>query len=114
MARRYRRVHPGRRRVQRVSAQLTVLVLLDGAESPVEVVADNREYVAWDMVAPQRKWPKKTDAEMLWVTYLAWHALKRQNRYDKDFDAFRVHDCVSVELVESRDVDPTPPTPGVG
>lgn len=97
-----------------MSSRQRIRVELDGQAEPVEVEADNRDYVAWDMVAPQRKWPKMADAPILAGSYLAWHALKRNGLYAGDFDTFRMNDCVSVELLESQPVDPTPPTPGVG
>lgn len=91
-----------------------IRVELAGQDKPLQVVADNRDYVAWDMVAPQRKWPKMADAPILAGTYLAWHALKRDGQYAGDFDSFRMNDCVSVELQDQQAADPTPPTPGVG
>ena len=94
--------------------QQRMLVHLDGRPDPVETVADNRDYVAWDMVAPQKRWPKMADAPILAGTYLAWHALKRHGLYDGDFDAFRMNDCVSVEQVASEDVDPTRPAATAG
>lgn len=97
-----------------MSSAQTIQVLLDGAADPVTVVADNRDFVAWDMVAPQKKWPKMGDAPILAGTYLAWHALKRQGLYAETFDRFRLEDCVSVEVQESQPVDPTPPAPTAG
>ena len=97
-----------------MSTQQRIQVTLDGQAGVLEVTADNRDYVGWDILAPQRKWPKMGDAPILAGTYLAWHALKRTGQYAQDFDTFRMNDCVSVELLESEPVDPTPPTRGVG
>lgn len=115
MARRDCGVHPGDRWRGRVSSRQTLEVLLEGADGPLTVHADNRDYVAWDMVAPQKKWPKMGDAPILASTYLAWHCLKRQGLYGDTFDRFRMEDCVSVEVVgEPVAVDPTPPAPTAG
>lgn len=97
-----------------MSTQQRIQVVLDGRPDPVEVVADNRDYVGWDIIAPQRRWPKMADAPILAGTYLAWHALKRTGEYSGDFDAFRMNDCVSVELLGSEPVDPTLPAPTAG
>lgn len=97
-----------------MSSRQTVEVELDGHDSPVTVVADNRDFVAWDMVAPQKKWPKMAEAPILAGTYLAWHALKRQGLYTDTFDKFRLDDCLSVEVQESQPADPTPPAPTAG
>lgn len=43
----------------------------------VEVQTDNRDMIAWDMHRNRVGWPSTQDAPVLWLTFIAWHALKR-------------------------------------
>lgn len=56
-----------------------VTVVIAEGEQLVEytVQTDNRDAVAWDMHRNRVNWPAGTDAPMLWMTYLAWSAMRR-------------------------------------
>lgn len=60
----------------------------------------NPDRVRWDMAATRNGWPTFEKAPFLGMTYLAWAALKRENKYSGTWDEFKETDCLEVE---SRD-----------
>lgn len=60
------RVLPGRRSRVTLSSGETFVVRIT-----------NREFIAWDMTAPKRKWPNLSDAPFLGATFLAHRAAVR-------------------------------------
>lgn len=60
----------------------------------------NPDRVRWDMAATRNGWPTFEKAPFLGMTYLAWAALKRENKYAGTWDTFKETDCLEVE---SRD-----------
>jgi len=56
-----------------------VVVVIEQNDQLTEYVVqtDNRDAVAWDMHRNRVNWPAGTDAPMLWMTYLAWSAMRR-------------------------------------
>jgi len=107
-----------------VTPQVIVTLEQDGTDEYVEytVQTDNRDAVRWDLIRARKKWPVGQDAPMLWMTVLAWSALKRSGLTTLDIDAF-TDTCVQVrsadqdgnpkELAELEEdelgVDPTQP-----
>lgn len=94
----------------------------EGEYLELDVQTDNRDLVMWDVVRTRKGWPVTSDAPMLWITFLAWHALHREHGPvpDKFEDFQRV--CVQVESLnadaevvsgdeadEAADVFPIPP-----
>lgn len=82
-------------------------VILDQPDAdPITVATDNRDMVRWDLTRGPRKWPTQTEAPMLWLTFLAWAALKRTGQTADEFDVFNDR-CLGAEIVAQAIVDPT-------
>jgi hypothetical protein len=95
----------------------------------VDVQTDNRDMIQWDATRPRRQWPMGSDAPVLWMTFLAWHAIRRTGGAPgytppDSFDAFS-DTCVSVVAIDADGepitraggtvaADPTPPEPATG
>ena len=88
--------------------------LADGAEHQVKAI--NPDLVRWDRTRVLKKWPKHDDAPFLWMTFVAWAAMKRLGLVGADcgFDEFNDELCVSVTSDQVDSVDPTRPVPGDG
>lgn len=56
-----------------------VAVIVDNEGELLEylVQTDNRDAIAWDMHRNRQKWPAGPDAPVLWMTFLAWSAMRR-------------------------------------
>jgi hypothetical protein len=99
----------------------------DDTYREVTVQTDNRDAVTWDILRSRKKWPAGSEAPMLWMTMLAWAALKRTNETTLDEEAF-IGSCIQVrsadkegnakplEAVTEDDVtvDPSQPVVGIG
>ena len=48
-----------------------------GDDSELVVQATNADLVKYDMTRARQKWPAAQDAPFLWLTFVAWHALRR-------------------------------------
>ena len=48
-----------------------------GDDSILTVQCTNADLVRFDMTRARQKWPPAQDAPMLWLTFIAWAALKR-------------------------------------
>lgn len=91
---------------------LVSVVLDDGAEHTVQT--DNRDLLAYERTAAKHKWPQPSVAPFGWLTFLAWHALRREGATAYTLDDFEAH-CVSVASGgddEGDDDDVTPTQPG--
>lgn len=91
--------------------RLTV-VLSDDRELTVQAL--NVDMLKWDRTRAARKWPDGREAPFVWMTFLAWHALRREGQIPEgttldDFETM----CLSVVSQESE-TDPTQPGPGPG
>ena len=53
-------------------------VYLSGSPEPLDVQTTQADAVRFDLVRARLSWPKTSDAPMLWATFLAWHALRRE------------------------------------
>lgn len=82
-------------------------VTLAGADAPVEVETANPDLVAWDLHRARNKWPSHDDAPMLWLTFVAWRAMRRLNLTAVTWDDFSTVHCLDVDVVRTDDVDPT-------
>ncbi|MCM3577450.1 hypothetical protein M3686_04785 [Micrococcus luteus] len=67
-----------------------VRVITEDAGQYVETVVqtDNRDAVRFDMLRSRKGWPAMKDAPMLWMTVLAWSAMRREQATDLDVEAF--------------------------
>jgi hypothetical protein len=52
------------------------VVMVDGATFDVQAL--NVDLVAWDRDRAKHKWPLPADAPFVWLNYLAWHVLTRE------------------------------------
>lgn len=85
-------------KVRMIAPHLTVL-MDDGAIYHVQ--ANNFDMLLYERTARRKGWPGPTDAQIEWMTFLAWHALQREAQIPKDvtYDGFAAR-CLSI--------DPTP------
>lgn len=90
--------------------EITV-ALADGQE--LEVTAINPDLIRYESEAKKRGLPlDSTQAPMTWMTFLAWAALTREKRYAKDWQEFKLTDCVGVSMEDDdAETDPTQPGP---
>jgi hypothetical protein len=72
------------------SPQIVVLIENPNSDELTEytVQTDNRDSIQWDVTRSRKDWPKSTDGPMLWLTFLAWHALKRSGEYSESLETF--------------------------
>lgn len=64
------------------------LLVLTEDDLEYDVQTDNRDMVRYDMHAAKQKWPAAQDAPMLYLTFLAVSALRREKKLAvADFDA---------------------------
>lgn len=93
-------------KVRMIAPYLTVL-MDDGAV--YEIQANNFDMLQYERNARKKGWPGPQDAQIEWMTYLAWHGLTREAQIPKDtaYDDF-VGRCVSIDP-RTVGVDPTRP-----
>ena len=94
------------------------LLVLTDDDLEYDIQTDNRDMVRYDMHAAKQKWPAAQDAPMLYLTFLAVSALRREKKLNvTDFDT-GVDKLLSVvpvdedgellgEDLEGMTVDPT-------
>ena len=94
-----------------IAPHLTVL-MDDGAVHQVQ--ANNFDMLIYERTARKRGWPSPQDANIEWMTYLAWHGLTREGTITKDvgYDDFAAR-CLSIDPTPV-DVDPSLPVPETG
>lgn len=101
----------------KLTAPRLVVVLDDGATW--ETQTTNKDLVTWDKTRIRQRppWPKLDDAPMLWLTFLAWNASRRDGSTALAYAEFEDR-CVSVSSLDDDDDDaadsdaigsPTPP-----
>lgn len=102
--------------------ELTIRCVVEqrGAHLEYVVRSDNRDRVAWDMTRARKSWPADPrEAMSLYMTFLTWSALHREQQTDLKLDEF-MQSCVAVQPVKAdgselteddagADVDPTRP-----
>jgi hypothetical protein len=80
----------------------------DGRQFTVYV--QNRDYIAWDMTAPRRKWNAQTQP-FLFGNFLAYSAAKRNELFGGTFDGRESESWInSVADVTQHTAAPVPPT----
>lgn len=95
----------------KILGQEATITLADG--TTLEVVIANPDMARWDMTRHTHKWPTMEEAPVLWATFVAWHASKRQGLTAVTFDAWRDEVCLEVSMPQAEEaedlaVDPTP------
>lgn len=85
-------------KVRMIAPHLSVL-MDDGAIHQVQ--ANNFDMLLYERTARRKNWPSPQEAQIEWMTFLAWHALQREAQIPKDvtYDDFSAR-CLSI--------DPTP------
>jgi len=98
-------------KVRMIAPHLTVL-MDDGAVHHIQ--ANNFDMLIYERTARKKGWPSPQEAQIEWMTYLAWHGLVRESQISKDtsYEDF-VAGCVSIDPTPV-DVDPTLPVPETG
>jgi len=89
--------------------KVLVLVETAGTDELTEytVQTDNRDAIQWDVTRPRRSWPAFNEAPMLYMTFLAWHAMHRSGATKQNLDEFmKVAVEVKVLTVDGRAVAP--------
>lgn len=91
----------------------------------LEVQTLNPDLIAWDMTRAKHRWPKVEDAPFKWLTFIAWHAARREGAIPTDlsYEAWE-STTLAVTNLDADDeeapdgggvvVDPTPPDPVPG
>jgi hypothetical protein len=98
-------------KVRMIAPHLTVL-MDDGAVH--EIQANNFDMLMYERTARKRGWPGPQEAQIEWMTFLAWQGLTREGQIPKDtgYDDFAGR-CVSIDPT-AVGVDPTRPDRGAG
>lgn len=74
----------------------------DGQLYELDVQTDNRDAVRFDIMRTRKGWPGGDDAPMLWMTVMAWSAIKRSKQdpwAGLDFDKFSEY-CVDLVAID--------------
>jgi hypothetical protein len=88
-------------------APVVDVVMSDNTEHRVQCC--NADMLNWDRTRFARKWPPTEECSTLWVTFLAWSAMKRQGLTAVSFNEFETA-CLSVEPVQIGGKDMVDPT----
>lgn len=91
-------------------------VLRGSLDAPevIEIQTLNPDLIAWDMTRARHKWPVTQETPFKWLTFIAWHACRREGRIPPDltYEAWE-GTTLNVENLDTDDgggaVDPTPP-----
>lgn len=72
------------------------------------VQTDNRDAVRFDVMRPRKSWPGSQEAPMLWMTILAWSAIKRSGATTATVEDY-LEKIVQIEPIDEdgNAVDPT-------
>lgn len=95
------------------SPKLRVLRGQLDAPEVIEVQTLNPDMIAWDTTRVKHKWPPTTEAPFKWLTFIAWHAARREKAIPAEltYEAWEAS-TLAVETVEDEEgdgvVDPTP------
>jgi hypothetical protein len=66
------------------SPRLRVLRGSIDAPEVIEVQTLSPDLIAFDMTRAKHRWPSISDAPMLWMSFIAWHACRREQRIPAD------------------------------
>jgi hypothetical protein len=95
---------------------------VNGVDELVEytIQSDNRDMCQWDVVRGRKGWPSMSEAPVLYMTFLAWHAMYRTGATKLMYEEFakitvqvlpvdKSGEELSVESIEDAQVNPTLP-----
>jgi hypothetical protein len=97
-------------------------VLRGSLDAPevIEIQTLNPDMVAYDMTRAKHKWPDMQQAPWKWMTFVAWHAARREGRIPADM-TYESWEATTLDVGaitddddEGEAVDPTPPGLGPG
>ena len=79
------------------------IYMADGAVLEVQTL--NKDLLLWDRTRARRKWPQADEARNIWMTFIAWAALKREGQItDMTVDQFE-EQALSVAPTPDDDED---------
>lgn len=92
------------------------------APEVIEIQTLNPDLIAWDMTHARHKWPELKDAPFKWLTFIGWHAARREGRIPSDltYEAWEASTLEVAAIDEDEDEGaggestPSPPGPGPG
>lgn len=91
-------------------------VLRGSLDAPevIEVQTLNPDMVAFDMTRAKHKWPDMQTAPFKWMTFVGWHAARREGRIPADL-TYESWEATTLDVTALTDddeeggaVDPTP------
>lgn len=87
--------------VELITPRVRVTVEQEGRDDflQMDVQTDNRDMVHWDVARAKKGWPTQRDAPILWLSFLAWHALKRSGETTQTVEKF-LDSCVQVQGID--------------
>lgn len=83
---------------------IRLAMTMEGLDSPLMVVADQRDFAAWE---GYEGWADHADTVRL--RYLAWHAAKRSGKVSVGWETFNDQLCIQVE---APDIEAEPESEG--
>lgn len=89
------------------------VVMSDGSTMDVQCL--NPDLLRYDMTRSKHGWATAQQAPMLWLTFIAWAALRREKLLPDDigWELFSTERCISVQPLDEdgapQTVDPTQP-----
>jgi hypothetical protein len=104
------------------SPRLRVLRGSLDAPEVIEVQTLNPDLIAWDMTRGKHHWPELKEAPFKWLTFISWHAVRREGRLPADvtYEAWEAStlDVANLDTDEDGEdttgADPFPPAPEPG
>jgi hypothetical protein len=78
----------------RLDTPYVTVLMADGTSYTVRVL--NPDYLRWDRTAAKHGWPPMAKAPHTWLTFVAWAALRREDRIGSTWEDFSEKDCVQV------------------
>jgi hypothetical protein len=98
----------------RLPTPVLTVIMADGAVHTVQTL--NVDMLRWDRDRAKHKWPGGDEAPFVWMTYLAWCALRREGVIEDMSLAVFEERCHGVRSDIGTDdaADPTSPAPGGG
>jgi hypothetical protein len=82
------------------------VVMDDGAEWEVQTL--NPDLLRYEDTAARHKWGSPQDSPMLWSTFIAWAASKREGLTALKWEEFK-DAAISISVQELTEMDPTNP-----
>lgn len=91
------------------SPHLQVLRGSMDAPEVIEVQTLNPDLIAWDMTRAKHRWPEVKDAPFLWLTFIAWHAARREGMIPPDltWEVWRDSTLTVTNLGGDEEADPS-------